>query len=97
MNCKTIHFTVAEVQCVPFVSCFEVLNVLFTKLYLGWGQIAQHFWYNILFISALLNKNKEVIDENNNVKPIILSNLTPALRSLVCLTSAEYCNKHWAS
>ena len=45
---------------------------------LSWGQIAQHCWFNILLISASLNKNKEVVGNNNDFEPM-LTNLTPAL------------------
>ena len=49
-------------------------------------RLWSHFltlYFNILLISASLNKNKEGVGENNDVQPTILSNLTSALRTYV--------------
>ena len=35
-------------------------------------------WFKKLTNSASLNKNKEVVGENNDVEPTMLANLTPA-------------------
>ena len=53
----------------------DVLSVL-ARNSKGCGQIVQHCWFNILFISASLKKNKEVMGENSDVEPTMLSNLT---------------------
>ena len=53
---------------------------------LYFSQFVQHCWFNILVISASLNKNKEVAGENNDVEPTMLSNLIPTLGiNLFCL------------
>ena len=44
----------------------------------GWGQIAKHCLYNILLISALLNKNKEAMEENNDVEWTMFGSLNSA-------------------
>ena len=47
--------------------------------HLSCDQIVQHSWFNILLISASLNKSKEVMGENNDVEPTMLKILTPAI------------------
>ena len=59
----------------------DVLSVL-TRSSKGCGQIVQHCWFNILFIPAPLKRNEEVMGENNDVEPTMLSNLTTQSGSL---------------
>ena len=55
----------------------DVLSVL-TRNFKAVVKSVRHCWFNILLISASLNKNKEALVENNDVEPTMLSNLTPA-------------------
>ena len=47
---------------------FPDFSYMWTKLL---AKIAQHCWFNILLISASLNKDKESVSENNDVDPTI--------------------------
>ena len=54
--------------------------ILFFMKSLRLSNIVQHGWFNALLISALLNKNKEVMGENSHVNNF--KQFDPSLRAM---------------
>ena len=64
--------------------CFQVKDMVQKKnstffLIKGRGQIVHYCWFNILLISVSFNKNKDVVNKNNDVEPTMFEQFDPSL------------------